>query len=106
MQLVVGSAAPLNRTRTPVVPRIALPHHCANLWEVLPERSTNAARNDSVPSTIVYSAIVGMRKKTVRHQWYGGSFTLGRRDADVGRCPHARCGRRTAMLARHRRPGR
>jgi hypothetical protein len=29
-----------------------------------------------VPSTIVYTLMAGIRKKTVRHQWKGG--TMGR----------------------------
>jgi hypothetical protein len=27
---------------------------------------------DSVPSTMVYTLMAGIRKKTVRHQWKGG----------------------------------
>ena len=47
-------------------------HQCANR----PRFSNRLDPIESVPSTIVYTVMAGIRKKTVRHQWKGGNVNV------------------------------
>jgi hypothetical protein len=56
-------------TSTPVVARINHDHIRAQPWAKWPLRSKKLDVIDAMPSTIVYTAIVGISQKTVRNQW-------------------------------------
>jgi len=51
------------------VARISRDHVRAHQCAKYPRRSKRLDPIDSVPRTIVYRLIAGIRKKTVRHQW-------------------------------------
>src|SRR5216117_2703549 len=65
-------SSPSTVTRTPVVFRISHDHARAQRCAKYPLESKTLDTIEAGPSTIVYTVIAGMRKKTVRHQWYGG----------------------------------
>src|SRR3954463_720603 len=88
-------SSPRTSTRTPVVLRMSRAQARAQRWPTSPEASISEERREMVPRTIVYRAIAGIRKRTVRHQWYGGTsgaravraadhFAPCARPADIG----------------------
>src|SRR3954464_3542892 len=62
-------------TVTPVVARISHDQARAQRWAKYPRVSNRLEASDAVPRTIVYTETAGIRKKTVRHQWNGGTRT-------------------------------
>ena len=59
---------PTTSTCTPVVARISRDHVRAHQCAKRPLFSNRLDPIESVPSTIVYTVMAGIRKKTVRHQ--------------------------------------
>ena len=48
-------------TRTPLVARISRAHARAHLWAKLPDRSISVENKDTVPRTMVYTVMTGIR---------------------------------------------
>src|SRR5438067_1367665 len=72
---------PETSTRTPVVARISRDHVRAHQCAKYPRLSNRLEVIDSVPSTMVYRLMAGIRNRTVRHQWNDGRRTLTAQDA-------------------------